>query len=423
MSEWAAYCERGWRDAARAAVKTIDEDAEVVFARSADALRALALGSVPGELGVIVGPSREGIADINLAAAIARDGGARSVVLLGEGVTGSLRSRAARAGIDRVLDVSEACGGASGEGLAEGSSAAVRAGGLPPSVCGARPFAGERPSEQGGAPILVFCSGRGGVGKTSVVALAAAHAASWGMSVCAVDLDLSCGNLYAAFGLPGGSDLARLDGGAEFDEAVAEGLCLPAAPGIRLAGPCERPETAELAMTRVGDLLRHASQAHDLVLVDTSTTFTDAVAQAAQLCDRLVIVSDGAPGSISSLARTSGLAVRLGVARTRIARLENRASQRSRMDPSFARAELGLEAARVFRAYEGGEDARECLAAGGAVGLAESGLPFPASVATMLAQVLTELGRLPGSREAERAATAGGRRPRGGLFGRRREAM
>lgn len=422
MSEWAAYCERDRREEVRAVVRALDEGADVVFARSADDLRSLVLGSVPGELGVVVGPSREGISDINLAAAIVSDESARSVVLLGEGVTGSLRSRAARAGIDRVVDVADACGGRGGCPAGGGSSATGPAG-APPPPARLRGSTGERPSEQGGSPVIVFCSGRGGVGKTSVVALAAAHAASWGMSVCAVDLDLSCGNLYAAFGLPGGSDLARLGDGAPFDGSAAEGLCLPAAPGIRLAGPCERPEAAELAMARTGDFLRFASHAHDLVLVDTSTTFTDAVAQAAQLCDRLVIVSDGAPGGIAPLARTSGLAVRLGVARTRIARLENRASQRSRSDPSFARAELGLEAARVFRSYEGGEDARECLASGGAVSLAESGLPFPASVASMLAQILTELGRLPGSREAERAAAAGGRRPRGRLFGRGREAM
>lgn len=422
MGAWAAFCDEGRKEEVRAVVRALDEGGDVVFASSADALRSFVLGSVPGDVGVVVGPSSVGVADVNLAAAIARDDSARTVVLLGEGVTGSLRSRAARAGVDRVVDVAELRGGRGEEGTGAGRSSRPEAPLPSPATEGDAVGSGHE-GERREAPVLTFCSGRGGVGKTSVVALAAAHAASWGMSVCALDLDLSCGNLYAAFGLAGGSDLARMDEVATSGAWGVEGLCLLAAPGVHVAGPCDRPEAAELAMDHAGTLIRSARKAFDLVLVDTSTTFTDAVAQAAQLSDRLVIVSDGRPGALSSLARAGGLAVRLGVARTRIARLENRASQRGRPSPSFARAELGLEAARVYRCFEGGEEARECLAEGGAVSLAESGLPFPSSVAAMLAQMLAELGRLPNCREAERALGAERRRQRVRLFRREREAI
>lgn len=420
MGEWVAFCDAGAREGVRRTVGLLDEGGDVAFAESADGLRNVVLGSVPGELGVVVGPSREGVSDINLAAAVVRDDSARCVVLLGEGVTGSLRSRAARAGIDRVVDMSELLEAGHGGARHEPVAAPLPEGRdvRPPGAA----EAGARPVREGRrAAVLTFCSGRGGVGKTSVVAVAAAQAAAWEMSVCAVDLDLSCGNLYSCFGLSGGSDLSRLGEGAH--GRATEGLVVPAAPGVHVAGPCERPETAELAMARTGAFLEEAADAFDLVLVDTSTTFTDAVAQAVQAADRLVIVSDGRPGQLSSLARTGGLAVRLGVARTRIARLENRASPRGRRDDSLARAELGLEAARVFRALEGGEEVEDLLASGRVVDLCASGSAFSSSVAAMLAQLLAELGRLPSSRDAERAREAGARRARGGLFGRRREAV
>ena len=159
-----------------------------------------------------------------------------------------------------------------------------------------------------------------------------------------------------------------------------------------------------------------------MLLVDTSATFTDAVAQAAQAADRLLLVSDGRPGSLSALARSSGLAVRLGVARTRIARVENRASPRARASLTAGRAEVGLEAARVYRVLEGGAEVAELLAAGQATELVGSGIAFAESVATVLAQLLAELGRLPSCNEAERAAQGPATRRWPAIFGHAREA-
>lgn len=272
------------------------------------------------------------------------------------------------------------------------------------------------------APVLTFCSGRGGVGKTSVVACAAAAAASWGMRVEAVDLDLSCGNLYAALGLARGTDLSRLStGDLENPERLAR-LGAPCGERIRVWGPCERPETSELAAAVVPGLLEALARATDLVLVDTSPTFSDAVALAVRESDRVVLVHDRRPGSLASLSRTSGLAVRLGVARTRIARLENRVNVRDRTDQAFGRAEVGLEAARAFSVLEGGDEVADYLGYGDAAGLLEVGSPFAESVAACLAQLLQELGVLPEAEAAQHAAEGLAPRRRG-LFGRRREAV
>lgn len=402
MSEWVAYCSADYRELVKRAVGLLDPEGSLTVARSADALRRVSLASEPGEVGIVVGPVDEGVSDVNLAAAIADDGNVRCVVLACESATGSLRSRAARAGIDRVMDLSEMAVEKNDRAVAPEVSQPVR-------------------REGSDAPVLVFCSGRGGVGKTTVASSSAVIAARWGLRTCLIDFDLSCGNAYSGFGLPRGSDLAVLSGGAPASEVLARSV-LSAAPGVSLMGPCDRPEMAEAVAPHAGGVLEWAEREFDLVVVDASTTFTDSVAQAVQHADRLVLVSDGRAGSVSSLARMSGLAVRLGVARARIARLQNRADPRARAEVAEARSEVGLEAARVYRVVDGGGEVEELLSSGRVRELCEPGYPYADSVASMLAQLLAELGRLPDLEEARRAYEAPRARRKWGLLGPRREA-
>lgn len=436
MSEWIGYARRDAHYDLARAVTSLDPGATLRVTGSADELRESAATAPGGQVGVVVGPVSEGVCDVNLAAAIAHDGNARGVVLARHGVSGSLRSRSACAGIDLVLDLDEidgleaprpapptagvgAAGGreVGGPAVADGPALAGVAAGRPAvdGAVGGHEAGAAGPCESRRAKVLTLCSGRGGTGKTSLAATMAAHACAWGMDVVLLDLDLSCGNLYSCFGLASGADLLALADGSASPSAT----CAEALPGCRLLGPCARPEEAELAMPHVGELLSWAACVADLVVVDTSTTFTDAVAQAAQMADRLLLVGD-ARSSVSSLARASGLAVRLGVARTRIARVENRASTRSRMDFSLGRAEVGLEAARGFRVFDAGDEVAAYLDAGLAADLAAAGGPFSESVAVVLAQVLGELGCLPDCEGARRAAQGDTSRRWSGLLGLRR---
>lgn len=434
---WLGCCAAEARGDVRLAAISLGAGSDFEFADGPDALRRL-VASEPGAYGVVVGAAVSGVSDVNLAAAVARDGCARSVVLVRRGASGSLRSRASSAGVDLVIDPAEigklapapvppSVGAKApvaapaqvqdADGLDEPSSvleAAPEPVAMPPQR--RRPVVPTPPAVSGRAPVIAFCSGRGGVGKTALAAAAAVAAAQWGMQVLLLDLDLSCGNLYSLFGLSGGFDFSG--DAAEGGGALPKGA--QACPGVRLLGPCELPEHSELAASAVGGLIRTATGVADLVLVDTSATFTEAVAQAVQQADRVLIVADARRGCASSLARTSGLAVRLGVARTRIARLENRADKRSRSDPMIGRAEVGLEGARTFRVVDGGEEVEELLGAGRAAELFELGVPFADSAATMLAQVLTELGQLPDCEAARRALEAGQPKRRQ-LFGKRRE--
>ena len=417
--EWLACADSDAVADVALAASSLGAGNKLEFVQGVDELRRRALDH-PGTVWALVGSLSGGVSDINAAAAIAADGCARSVSVVRRDASGSLRSRAARAGIDLVIDPSEL----------EPSRAPKMMGAGPPEVAApseeppkTHPTAGHvipaPPPVRGRAPVIVFCSGRGGVGKTALAAATCVAAASWGMRVCALDLDLSCGNLFSCFGVPGAFDLTRLCEG----EGVArpETIGVAACERVRVAGPCERPELADIVMPRTSEIIASCASAFDLVVVDTSTTFTEAGAQAAQLADRLLIVSGPGQGATASLARASGLAVRLGVARTRIARLENFADPRGRGASRLACAEVGLEAARQFSVVDGGEEVRELLCAGQAAQLLELGVPFAESTATMLAQVLAELGQLPECEAARRALDAGGAHKRS-FFGRKREA-
>jgi len=418
---WLACADERWRDDVTLVARSIEPSSTCEFVDDAKTFREEARSGGGSFLGAIVGREDSGVTDVNLAAALVADGGVARVVLARRGASGSLRSRALRAGVDLVVDPGEVI-----TAVTRGKEGAD--GGL--SLCAPAPVLLEEGTVRspGGdgqchAPILTFCSGRGGVGKTTLVATAAAVAASWGMSVGVLDLDLSCGNLFSTFGLARGCDLARLvaTGLASPDDIGAIGVS--ACEGVTLWGPCDLPEMAETAMPLTTELVRAVARVADVVFVDTSTTFTDAVAQAAQESDRLILVSDGSRGSSSALARMGGLAVRLGVARTRIARVENRVNPRAKLDLSAGRAEVGLEAARVLRASEGGDELSDYLASGEVDELVKVGSEFTDSVGTLVAQLLSELGRLPERPEAERALARATMHHRFGLFKARREVV
>lgn len=431
---------------------------------------------------VIVGEAPEGPAPVNVAAAMAADGFAGEVMLYATHASGSLRSRAKKAGLARVLTADElavrpnhlqgakgalpaaACGRTaeggsaapvqSGQGLGAGRAGEKGAGKDKPQM--RRNGPGDAPAmslldeaagdyidsnvmsvgtgavsrtghagtatieRRGGVPVVCFVSGRGGVGKTTVCALSGHIAAGWGMNVAMLDLDLAFGNLAAMCGAGSPPDLAGLSRAQPCASEAIDACGKAVAQRVRVWGPCAAPEYAELVSPLVETIVGRLTQTNDIVLVDTTTNWGDAVACAAQLADRLVIVSDERPGAIPALVRCGALAVRLGVARTRIVRLMNGCDPRGRDMAFVTRAAQGLECARELRVSDGGPEVSELLAAGHAADLAGLDNPLASSMATGLAQLLRELGCLPEC-EASARALEGGQRPRRLLGGRRRE--
>lgn len=382
-------CPPARRGSVSEAVHTLYPHAACIFADSAAELRETLIGQDGRTCIALAGYSESGVSDINLCAAIARDGCAHEVVLAVDSASGSLRSRAKRAGISRILEPEKI------------QSHPVRETEEHTMQVEMRRTEPARDGSDGRAPLVVLCSGRGGVGKTSLTATAALIAASWGLHVGLIDLDLANGNLYTCFGLKRGADLASL--AAPDPEAIAS-LSLSVGDSIELWGPCSLPELAEKAAPFADALIDCARSNADLVLADTASTTTDAVAGALQRADRVVLVYDGRQASLAALARLGGLAVRLGVARTRIMRLENHADPYAKPDYSYARAEMGLEVARPLRVFEGGPEVAQLMGEGLAGELARYSCDFTRSVASCLAQILAELGCLPDCEAARRAS-------------------
>ncbi len=394
---WIAHTSRSGRTDLARALRSIEPFAVLGFAESAADLRLSLLDEEPGTVGAIVGLSEAGVSDLNLAAAVARDGRASRVVLVVRGASGSLRSRAARANVSEVIDLDEL-------DAQDAPPADAQAGPAATSVGEARGCRVDHASRVEPAP----------------ASAEATPSEDERVAVC--DLDLSCGNLFTCYGVRP-VDLARLASDElPREEAMGRG-CARCADGLFLWGPCERPEMSEVAMPHVGQLLTYLSERFDLVVADTSTTFTDAVAEVVQRCDRLLLVHDDVLGSVASLARTSALAVRLGVARTRIMRVQNFMDPRQRMDLSRGRAEEGLEGARAFAVADGGAEVSEMLATGHVVDLVAGDVPYVSGVETMLAQTLSELGRLPDSPAARRALEPHAHRPVFSLFSKRKAAL
>lgn len=437
--KWFGWCAREECERVREALLAHDPGSTLLFVDSAQELRRCVQQSSEA-VGAVVGPANGGVTAMNVAAALARDAMAREVVLVVTASTEEVRRRARDARIDLVLEAARA----KSMELDDLDEPALRDDDPPtvvmlpdtvrtgidqrvPAMDHVGPEALLLPWEEGkahedGAPIVTLVSGRGGVGKTSLVSVMAVAASAWGMRVAVLDLDLSAGNLYAHFGLPGPADLSVL---AEHEKVSAEDVLdcgREAREGVTLWGGCDLPEMAETVHPKVSSVLEALRSSFDLVLVDTSVTLTDAVAQALQACDRLVIVVDDRPGAAAAQRRLGALAVRLGVARTRMVRLANRCGPRGRGEPRINRADLGLETARPLRVLEGGAEVTDCLAEGKPEDLLDLGSRFAESAAASLATLLAELGRLPQNEAAHRALETKADRPLW-TFGRRKGAV
>ena len=442
-------------------IRATHPGATVVPEKDPARLRYRLLCEIPGRTSAIIGELGQGIAPINVAACLVADGHTHEVVLACSEASGSLRSRAAQAGVSQVVVYSEM--------PLEARIPASAAHGAPqkqpfalddmdePEFLDAKGAQGNAPTENSqdkgatheqrqaeppgptantsagcdlrgmpqipalGCPVLCVASGRGGVGKSATAALMALAAARWGMRVALVDLDLASGNLYTYFGLSKSQDLGRLGALEAVGAQDVERLRVRINDRLALWGPLERPEMAETLTWRTTRLIELVSHTSDLVIIDTSTSVTDAVAQALQASDRVLLVADERQGAIGSLSRAAALVVRLGVARTRIVRVMNRCESRRRDDALAYAGQVGLETARCVRLLEGDEEVTEMLAAGQVAELARLDNDFSESAAHLIASMLSELGQMPDSEEARKLLKRAERKRRG-LFGRMREA-
>ena len=213
---------------------------------------------------------------------------------------------------------------------------------------------------------IAFCSGRGGVGKTTLISMAGVMASSWGLKVALLDLDLFCGNLFMHYGEPSIASLTSIkdvDGNVEklksdYMQKVSK------TSELYLYGALDHPEEAELVFPYYEHLLNSLLQTFDLVLVDMPKTWNEHDVRILRQVDRMIVVADERASSVSSMIRTMNLANRLGVVRTKMIRLINRCDSYGFDQKFIQKAEEGSYCPHTYYVEDGGRQVGEMLSEG-----------------------------------------------------------
>lgn len=272
--------------------------------------------------------------------------------------------------------------------------AAGETGTLPPTSSAPAPLA-DTASTSHRAPVICAISGSGGCGKSTIVATMAHAASLLGLRAAVLDLDLMFGNLYDLLGADAPHDMATL-----IEPSVAGALTEPdvvaasmrVAPGVTLWGPVAAPERAELMARPVELLLDILRRESDVVLIDTSVFWGDAVAAAVAACDRCLVVGDAAVSSATSAARVIELASRVGVPRTRMSAVFNRFGARGADEDVAMRFEIACALSSKIRIADGGQDLAALMAFGRADEAVGQTSAFATSVREATREMLVELG-------------------------------
>lgn len=244
------------------------------------------------------------------------------------------------------------------------------------------------------APVVCAVAGRGGCGKTTVLATMACCAARLGLRTAVLDLDLMFGNLYELLGVEALHDLGTLVGTATgpLSEAAVVQASMRVAPRLTLWGPLAVPERAELVGSVIEPLLEVLRSESDVVLVDTSCTWTDAVAATVASCDRCLVVCDHAVGGSAAVERAVSMVKRLGVPRTRMVCMVNRLGQRACTEDAALRLEMAASLSAKARIPDGGHAVSSLLSFGRADEVARAQDAFGRSVRAYTRSLLRELG-------------------------------
>ncbi len=217
---------------------------------------------------------------------------------------------------------------------------------------------------------IAFCSGRGGVGKSSLVSMAGLLAASWNLKVIMVDLDLFCGNLYMHFGEPSIASLTSIrDVDCNVDKVIENYAQKVGNGGLWLLGALDHPEEAELVVPYYELLLNGLLDRFDLVLIDIPNTWCEYDVRVLRQVDRMIVVADERASSVTSMVRTMNLANRLGVVRTKMIRLINRCDSYGFDQKFIQKAEEGSYCPHTFYVEDGGRQIAEYLSCGKATEL------------------------------------------------------
>ncbi|MBS1767158.1 MAG: MinD/ParA family protein [Acidobacteria bacterium] len=146
--------------------------------------------------------------------------------------------------------------------------------------------------------VLAISSGKGGVGKTNVVAGLALALAKQGQRVVIVDADFGLANLDILLGLSPESTLEQVLRG----EKVLEEILLEGPEGIRIvpasSGVQELTRLDDAAELRLVQGLQRVAEGADWMLVDTAAGVHDSVVKLLMAAQQVLLVATPEPASL-----------------------------------------------------------------------------------------------------------------------------
>jgi len=149
-----------------------------------------------------------------------------------------------------------------------------------------------------GGAVIAITSGKGGVGKTSVVINLAAALARRGYRVGIIDADFGLGNVDVMLGLAPVYHLGHyLSGNQRLEDIIVEGplgiRILPASSGFRELTALTAPQWRQVASA-----IRSLSADLDFLFIDTAAGISDNVVELLRLADRTIVVTSFDPAAI-----------------------------------------------------------------------------------------------------------------------------
>ena len=327
----------------------------------------------------VVGPGIEDVTPVNLVAALskdAREGGYEApIVLVDPTPSGSLASRARGAGAVQVTTFA---------GLAP----------LLTTLAADAPTMEQVQSERttklaDPGRVVVFTSGRGGVGASTMATLFAIAAQRHGIDTLLFDLDAQCGEIAYALG---GEDVARIADPFARDGSIvsAEKLAQKVDGGVHLlAPPLEKDAFAEVEAV-LGPFIEHARESYRLVVVDAGAVWGPAHVDVMNAADFVLFAMDQRPASVRACHEAAEFAYRLGVPSPRMGFVLNRCAQGCAITSLDAAVALG--GAHVYELPEGGEDVDARFGAGQPSQLFSEDNPLAVECGQLFIQIAELLG-------------------------------
>jgi pilus assembly protein CpaE len=198
--------------------------------------------------------------------------------------------------------------------------------------------------ETAAGAVLAIFSTKGGTGKTFLSCnLAAALAERTGQNVALLDLDHDFGDVFAYFGVtPKRSlhELVLLEEGAEREDVTRLGT--PLADGVIGFGSNPDPRADPIPVGAITRLLRTLKETFAFTVIDGTTEYTDPVLASFDLADAICLISGLDAIGVRHMSIAMQTLERLGIRRSRLRVVLNRADSKVDLQPEDVERLLSL---------------------------------------------------------------------------------